>query len=159
MPLQYSNLGVYYANGLYGFPQTHTKAVELFRRAGELGYAKSYCNIGYAYDNGEGVEVDEKKANHYYELAAMQGDSSARYNLGNDEAEEGKMNRAMKHYMIAVRNGSDDSLERIKELYSYGYATKEEYTKALQSYQSYLGEIKSAQRDEAAAARENYRYY
>lgn len=34
-----------------------------------------------------------------------------------------------------------------------------DYKKALQSYQEYLSEIKSPQRDKAAAARENYRYY
>ena len=34
-----------------------------------------------------------------------------------------------------------------------------DYTAALQLYQVYLGEIKSPQRDKAAAAREEYRYY
>ena len=43
--------------------------------------------------------------------------------------------------------------------YKYGYATKEDYTKALLTYQSYLGEIKSKQRDEAAEADDQYRYY
>ena len=50
-------------------------------------------------------------------------------------------------------------MEQIKEFYSKGFATKEDYTRALQLYQDYLGEIKSKQRDEAAAAREDYRYY
>jgi len=40
-----------------------------------------------------------------------------------------------------------------------GHATKEDYTKALQLYQTYLGEIKSNQRDEAASADEDNRYY
>jgi len=44
-------------------------------------------------------------------------------------------------------------------MYLIGYATKDDYTKALQSYQEYLGEIKSCQRDKAAAAHERYRYY
>jgi len=30
---------------------------------------------------------------------------------------------------------------------------------ALRSYQIYLGEVKSPQRDKAAAARDDYRYY
>ena len=34
-------------------------------------------NIGYSYDHGRGVEVDEKKAEHYYELSAMAGDATA----------------------------------------------------------------------------------
>ena len=40
-----------------------------------------------------------------------------------------------------------------------GHATKDDYAKALRAYQAYLAEIKSAQRDAAAAARANYRYY
>ena len=61
--------------------------------------------------------------------------------------------------MIAVRSGYAVSLEYIKELYSEGDATKEDYMKALKLYQEYLGEIKSPQRDEAAAAREDYHYF
>ena len=99
------NLGCYYRNGDYGFPQDDAKAFELFIRAGELGCTDAYCNIGYAYQNGNGVESDEKKANHYYKLAAMGGDVYARYNLGNNEEDAGNMNRALKHFMIAAEGG------------------------------------------------------
>ena len=47
----------------------------------------------------------------------------------------------------------------MKILYSNGYTTKEDYTKALQSYQTFLCEVKSKQRDEAAADDEENRYY
>ena len=43
--------------------------------------------------------------------------------------------------------------------YSNGQATKDDYMRALQLYQTYLGEIKSDQRDKAVAADEKYRYY
>lgn len=49
--------------------------------------------------------------------------------------------------------------QEIKELYSNGHATKGDYTKALQSYQAYLSEIKSVQRDTAAFNSEEYRYF
>jgi len=39
-----------------------------------------------------------------------------------------------------------------------GDATKDEYSNALRAYQKYLGEVKSNQRDEAAAADEDYKY-
>ena len=48
-----------------------TKANELLLKAGELGCAEAYRNLGMSYNNGLGVEVDKKKAKHYYELAAM----------------------------------------------------------------------------------------
>ena len=69
------------------------------------------------------------------------------------------MDRAIKHHMIAVRGGDGDSLAAIQSLHSDGLATKEEYTQALRSYQVYLGEIKSDQRDKAAAYDEGYKYY
>ena len=57
------NIGVYYYYGKYGYPQNYTKALESFHRASELGFADDFCNIGSAYGNGRGVEVDKKKAN------------------------------------------------------------------------------------------------
>ena len=56
------HLGCYYDEGIYGFPQDDSKAFELYHRAGDLGCAKAYCNVGYAYGSGEGVEIDKKKA-------------------------------------------------------------------------------------------------
>ena len=153
------NLGCDYSEGKNGFPQDYKKALELWHRAAELGYTKAYCSIGYLFEHGRGVERDRKKAKHYFELAAMKGDADARYNLGITAAKEGNWERALKHFMIAVRCGHDDSLEKIKQLYSVGTATKEEYTKALQSYQAYFGEIKSSQRDKAAAHSDRFRYY
>ena len=89
----------------------------------------------------------------------MMGDATARYNLGYIEEHKGNMDRALKHYMISVGGGWSDSLGGIKELYTNGHSTKEDYTKALKLYQEYLVEIKSDQRDKAAADREDYRYY
>jgi len=153
------SLGNYYRDGKYGFPQDHTKALELFHQAGELGHSIAYNNIGFAYLNGEGVEVDKKKAVHYWELAAMGGVAQARHNLGCIERDAGNIDRAQKHYMIAIRGGNDGSLDTIKQMYLQGDASKDVYMTALQAYQEYLGEIKSAQRDEAATANEEYRYY
>jgi len=155
------NMGCYYRKGIFGLPQDRAKALEFWHQAAELGHATAYNNIGSAYyNNGEGVEVDKKKAGHYYELAAMKGNIIARHNLGLNEIRAGNIDRALKHLMIAVDAGFADSLEKIQQLYSIGSATKDDYTKALQSYQAYLGEIKSRQRDEAAACdNEQYRYY
>jgi len=158
-PIAMYSLGTFYRYGMNGMPQDYNKALEYCHRAADLGYSTAYNGIGSVYEMGIGVEVDMKKATYYYELAAMGGDDSARYNLGVVEEERGNVNRALKHYMIAARSGSSDSLKKIKQLYSSGYATKEDYTKALQSYQAYLGEIKSIQRDKAAAAKDEYRYY
>ena len=151
-------LGNYYCHGKYGFPQDYEKAFELFVRAGELGCTEAYCTVGCAYQFGEGVERDEKKANHYYVLAAMGGVAPARHNLGYSECRAGDWDRAVKHYMIAAEGGDDDSLKQIQKLYTNGHATKDDYAKALQAYQAYLAEIKSTQRDKAAAFDDEYKY-
>jgi len=153
------NLGMYYSEGLHGYPQDYSKALEFWHRAAKFGHAASYNSIGTSYIYGEGVEVDKKKAGHYYELAAMGGSVTARLNLGNNEASAGNMDRAVKHYMIAARGGYANSLNNIKVLYSAGHATKENYTQALRAYQEYLDEIKSPQRNEAAAFDAHNRYY
>ena len=51
------------------------------------------------------------------------------------------------------------SLSSIQEMFKHGVTTKEDYTQALRAYQEYFGEIKSVQRNEAAAISENYKYY
>ena len=158
-PIAIHNLGYDYRGGHFGYPQDYTMALKLFHRAREMGSAEAYCCVGYAYENGQGVEIDKKKAKHYYELAAVKGNVNARHNLGIKEEKADNMDRALKHYMIAVRGGLSQSLEVIKDLYSNGQATKEDYTKALQLYQEYLREIKSPQRDEAAAFNDEYGYY
>ena len=56
-------LGYYYAEGLRGFPQDYTKALELWHRAGELGNTDAYYNIGSTYYIG--VERDMKKGKKY----------------------------------------------------------------------------------------------
>jgi len=148
------DLGFFYFEGRYGLPQNYAKALEFYQRAAQLGYAQSYFNIAQMYRQGTGVERDEKKAIYYWELAAMRGDITARNILGLVEAKAGNMRRALKHWMIAVRDGCSTSLECIKKMYGYGHAaTKDDYAKALSLYQAYLDEVKSDQRNEAAAAR------
>ena len=50
-----------------------------------------------------------------------------------------------------MRDGECRSLQNIKSHYLDGHATKDDYAKALRSYQAYIDEIKSEQRGEAAA--------
>ena len=152
-------LGYLYAEGLSGLPQDYAKALELWHQAGELGHAAAYNNVGFAYDNGIGVERDEKKAVHYFELAANGGSVFAKHNIGDLEKEAGNTDGALKHFMIAVGFGYNDSLKTIQQMYKDGRATKGDYAKALLAYQAYLSEIKSDQRDKAAALSDRFKYY
>ena len=148
-------MGNYYDRGKCGLPQDSAKAIEYWQKAGKL----AYTNIGLAHDNGDGVERDAKMASHYDELAAMEGNVTARHNLGANEYNAGNYDRALKHFMIAVRGGCPHSVKKIQQMYMDGHVTKDDYANALRSYQAYLNEIKSDQRDKAAAFSESYRYY
>ena len=108
---------------------------------------------------GTGVSIDMKKALHYWEISALGGNAASRHNLGEFERQDGNHHRALKHFIIAVQGGEYNSLNAIQRLYTDGHATKEDYAKALRAYQAYLDEIRSVQRDEAAAAQGDYRYY
>ena len=127
-------------------------------RAAQHGYTTSYYNIGNAYLFGRGVEKNEKKAVHYWELAAIGGDVDARCNLGGFENEAGNYERAINHFTIAAGGGRNDSLKMIQQMYMTALATKDDYAKALRVYQAYLDEIKSDDRDKAAAYADRYKY-
>ena len=143
-------IGTYYDQGRYGVPQDHQRAKKLYLKAGELGHAVAYFNLGIAYNNGTGVEVDKKKAQHYYELAAMKGDVHARYNLGCIEGPAGNHHRAFKHYMIAARAGHEKALEMIKRGFMAGLITKDGYASTMRAYQMSQDEVKSDARDKIA---------
>jgi len=79
----FNQLAGHYAQGTCGLSQNWAKANELMLKAGELGCAGAYFNLGCSYRDGDAdVEIDMRKARHYFELAAMEGNVSARYNLG-----------------------------------------------------------------------------
>ena len=153
------NLGSCYSDGSRELPQDYAKALELWHQAAELGHTESYYCIGSAYYFDRGVERDEKKAIHYWELAAMGGLVEARHNLGALDFNAGNMNRALKHFMIAAGSGYNDSLDTIQAMFNNGQATKDDYAKALRVYKENLVEIESKQRDEAAAFDDDYKYY
>jgi len=145
----------WYDDGKRGLPQDRKKAIELYLKAGELGCAAGYYNLGVNYDQGKGIEVDKKKAKHYYELAAMMGDSDARKNVGYEEWDLGNYDRAMKHWIIAAKAGETTSLDNVKAGYmsGLGLVTKDEYANTLRAYHQRQKEMKSEMRDKAAATR------
>jgi len=145
----YLKLAQYYTNGEMGMPQDFAKADELLLRAGELGCANAYFNLGTSYYTGRGKEMDKKKSKYYWELAAMGGSVHARHNLGCEERIAGNNHRAMKHFIIAARAGYKDSLDNVRIGFKRGYVTTDEYANTLRAYQQRHDEMKSDDRSEA----------
>jgi TPR repeat protein len=142
------SLGLAYFYGRNGLRRSIKLAMKLWHRSGDLGCADAYLQIGFLY--GSFRYRDKVKTLDYIAKAAELGHEEARYFLGKWEMMNGNTDEAIKHLTIAATNGEPRSLTLVQELYQYGLATKEEYTKLLRSYQEYVTEIKSVQRDEAA---------
>jgi hypothetical protein len=141
-----------YDTGNNGLPQDMAKAKELYLKAGELGSSEAYSNLGIAYDQGRGVEVDKKKAKYYYEHAAIGGDIHARHNLAGLEVSAGNIERALKHFIMAAKAGDEKSLGAIKAGFMEGLVSKETvYASTLRAYHEIKKEMKSDMRDKAAA--------
>ena len=147
----FNMLGLCYAAGSDGMPQDEAKANELCLKAGELGCADGYANLGISYNIGRGVELDKMKAKHFYELAAMSGNVSVRYNLGCKEGKAGNHQRAFNHFMLSARAGYSKCLENVKTGFMAGIVTKDEYESTLRACHESQMEMKSEARDKAAA--------
>ena len=119
-----------------------------------MGSHEALGNLADAYDVGNGVKCSTKKARYYYELAAMKGNVVSRHNLGCLERREGNNARAVKHWMISAAQGGEKSLETIQQEVKEGNATKDEYEKALRSYQVAVKRTKSKSREKATNLRE-----
>ena len=143
-------LAGHYYDGDFGLPRDHQKANELYLKAGELGCARGYYNLGHSYHEGTGVEADKKKAKYYMELAAIGGSIDAMHNLGCEEFDEGNFDRAYKHFIIAAKAGSKESLVTVRDGFTKGGITKDEYEDTLRAYHERRMEMKSDTRDKAA---------
>ena len=124
-------------------------AFEYSAKAAALGDVLAHYQLSVLYDEGQGVEKDEKKELLHLEQAAIGGHPDARHNLGIVEEENGRMDRAAKHYIIAAKLGVDDSLKCVRDLCKDGHVSKEDYAAALRGYQAVIEAMKSPQREDA----------
>lgn len=65
-----------------GMTSEEVKLYEGYKAQAEKGNSVAQYNVGYCYDNGEGVEKDKGQAALWYRKAAEQGLAEAQYNLG-----------------------------------------------------------------------------
>ena len=145
-----NNFASCYVSGTYGMSQNWAKANELYLKAGELGSAEAYSNLGNSYYHGRGVEIDKKKATHFFELGAMMGYVSSRNKLGAIEDIAGNHNRAMKHFILSSNAGDKISLDIVQAGFRGGIVTKGEYESTLRAFHERQTETKSDARNAAA---------
>lgn len=89
-------------------------AFEYLTKAAVLGNAEAHNTLGCFYGDGLGVDKDMKKAIYHWEEAAIGGHPIARYNLDYYERRRGRIDRAIKHRIIAAKLGDNGALEAVK---------------------------------------------
>jgi tetratricopeptide (TPR) repeat protein len=127
----------------------YNSAFEYFTKAAKLGDIDAHYQLSGCYGLGPGVEKDEKKKVFHLEEAAIGGHPIARYNLGCHEERIGRIERAIKHMIIAANLGDDDSIEVLREEYAQGRISKENFAASLRAHQAAVDATKSPQREEA----------
>ena len=147
-PGAFCTLGCKYRDGIHSCPQDYKKAFELFQRAAELGSVDAMYHVGWSYYMGQGVEKDEEKAKIIFEECAIKGCENARFNLAFFEH---NTKRANKHLMIAARQEVDEAFKLVCKEYKMGRISKEEYEYTKRQHYEIANEMKSEQREEAAA--------
>ena len=93
----------------------YKSAVEYLTRAIALGDVEAHFGFSFLYADGLGVKRDKKKDIYHLEQAAIGGHASARFNLGCAEKDRGRLDRAVKHWIIAAKQGDNDSMQALKK--------------------------------------------
>ncbi|EJK44743.1 hypothetical protein THAOC_36694, partial [Thalassiosira oceanica] len=138
-------LGIAYYYEKNGLEQDIPRAIKLWTDAARLGDLNAHCMLGIVYCQGEGVEKHMARGVRHWQHAAMQGDPDSRHNLAVHEYKHGNHKLGVQHWMISAKMGYELSLNRIKDKFMKGHATKAQYAEALRGYQTALEETKSPQ--------------
>ena len=132
----------------------YKSAVEYLTRAIELGSIEAHYNLSVMYEKGHGVEKDEKKELYHLECAVIGGHVLGRHNLGGLEEKNGRLDRALKHWIIAAKLGHDHALISLNKACRDGLVSEQDFAAARRGHQKAVDATKSPQRELAEAARQ-----
>ncbi len=132
-----------YDEGNYG------RAFEWYTKAAQLGNADAHSKLAAMYHLGKGVEEDEGKMFHHLGEAAIGGHPKARHLLGKKELENGNIDRAVKHWIIAAKQGEEKSIKLLMLAFKDGFISKDLLAATLRAHQAAVDATKSPQRETA----------
>ena len=135
--------------GSLGLTKDVPRAIELWKRAAELGSSDAHYHLGLVYCSGNSIEEDKPRGIRHWQQAAIKGHVLSRRNIGGAEFEAGNYELAVQHWMISAKMGCEGSLNAIKTMFKGGQATKDQYAESLREYGDAVEEMKSPQREEA----------
>ena len=114
--------------------QDYDKAIKLYKKGAKQGDADAQYNLGYMYENGDGVERDDNIAAEWYEKAAAQGHAKAQNNLAflyrKGYGVPQDIDKAIELYEKSARQGCATAQRNLGYLYKYGTEIGQDYVKA-----------------------------
>ena len=125
----------------------YRSAFEYWTKAAVLGEIEAHYRLSHLYREGKGVEKDEGKEIFHMEEAAIGGHPNARHNLGAHEWKQRNVERAVKHWVIAARQGNDNSMKTLLDFFKEGYLNKDDLAATLRAHKAAADATKSKLRD------------
>ena len=123
-------------NILYGNNE-YERANEWYQKAGEAGYDWGWWNLGYAYQNGQGVPLDEQTAIKYFKKTYEQNGGAAGRainNIGMIFYNQGEYEKANEWYQKAGEAGYDWGWNNLGNAYYHGKGVPEDKRAAILYY-------------------------
>ena len=126
-------------------------AFKYYSKAHLLGNVAAEYNLAELYYVGKGTKKDETMVMKHLTSAAIGGHPDARYMLGAMEFKNGGQGRAVKHWIIAAKQGNDEAIKTLKQINAgtKGLLSKVDFSSALRGHQLAAGAAKSRKREEA----------
>ena len=131
--------GYDYYYGRNGKKINYIKAVELYKKAANMGDESAQYYLGNAYEEGIGVEKDYEEAIKWYKKSANQGYVLAQSHLGGlyyfgEAVVSQNFGEAFKWLRMAANNNDASSQTILGDAYNYGKGVDVNYTEAVKWY-------------------------
>jgi TPR repeat protein len=102
------NVANMYAQG-QGVEQSQEKALQWYLRAAESGDSISMVEVAMAYEEGRGTVADKGEAISWYRRAAEAGNSDARWRLGKNMYDQGRIAEGLCLINMAATSGQSSA--------------------------------------------------
>ena len=114
-----------------------------YARSADLGFSTAHGHLGVIYDEGG----DMKKMRYHYEAAAVAGNEVARFDLGCMEFNDGNMERAIKHWIVAASAGHYQVMRHLNLCVEKVHVSRKSIDSTLAAYNYSCAEMRSKARD------------
>ena len=114
--------------------QDYATALKIFSELANQGYADAQNNLGFMYENGQGVAKDYRQALLWYQKAVSQEHIDAQYNLGfmyaNGLGVAQDYRQALLWYQKAASQGHIDAQYNLGFMYADGLGVAQDFKQA-----------------------------